>query len=41
MTYKTKIKKVLVVLSPDLIQPDKPKQSPLIQRADELTKITG
>lgn len=41
MTYKTNIKKALVVLSPDLIRPDKPKQSPLIQRAVELAKITG
>ena len=41
MKYKAKIKKVLVVLSPDLIRPDKPKQSPLIQRAVSLAKITG
>lgn len=41
MSNNTKIKKVLVVLSPDLIKPDKPKQSPLIQRAVSLAKITG
>ena len=41
MSNKTKIKKVLVVLSPDLTQPDKPKQSSLIQRAVSLAKITG
>jgi len=41
MTYKAKIKKVLVVLSPDLIRPDKPKQSSLVQRAVALAKITG
>ncbi len=41
MTYKMNIKKALVVLSPDLIRADKPKQSPLIQRAVELAKTTG
>lgn len=41
MTHKAKIEKVLVVLSPDLIRPDKPKQSPLIQRAVSLAKVTG
>ena len=41
MTYKAKIKKVLVVLSPDLIRPDKPMESALIRRAISLAKITG
>ncbi len=41
MTYKPKIEKILVVLSPDLIRPDKPEQSPLLQRAVSLAKITG
>ena len=41
MPYKMNIKKALVVLSPDLIRPDKPEQSPLIQRAVELAKTTG
>lgn len=40
MTYKAKINKVLVVLSPDLIRPDKPMQSTLIKRAVALAKIT-
>ena len=41
MTNKAKFKKVLVVLSPDLIKPDSPKQSPLMQRAVSLAKSTG
>jgi universal stress protein E len=41
MNHKTKIKKVLVVLSPDLIRPDKPMESALIRRAISLAKITG
>lgn len=41
MNYKPKIQKALVVLSPDLIRPDAPKQSPLLQRAITLAKITG
>jgi universal stress protein E len=41
MTYKAKIKKVLVVLSPDLIRPDKPMESALIRRAVSFAKITG
>lgn len=41
MRHTTSIDKVLVVLSPDLIKPDKPKQSPLIQRALSLAKNTG
>ena len=41
MKHNTKIRKVLVVLSPDLIQPQKPTQSPLIQRAIALAKSTG
>ncbi|NNF15430.1 MAG: universal stress protein [Gammaproteobacteria bacterium] len=41
MSYEANIKKVLVVLSPDLISPDKPKQSPLIHRAVSLAKNAG
>lgn len=41
MNYLAKIKKVLVVLSPDLVQPDKPTRSALIQRAVSLAKISG
>jgi len=41
MNYKPKIKRALVVISPDLIRPDAPKQSPLLQRAISLAKITG
>ena len=38
MEHEIKINKVLVVLSPDLIQLDKPMESPLIQRAISLAK---
>lgn len=41
MTHQAKIKNVLVMLSPDLIKPDQPRESPLIQRAVALAKITG
>ncbi len=41
MNYKPKIQKALVVLSPDLIRPDAPKESPLLQRAITLAKVTG
>jgi len=41
MIYEPKIKKALVVLSPDLIRPDKPMQSGLLKRAVALAKITG
>lgn len=41
MTYKPKIRKALVVLSPDLVRPDKPMESTLIKRAVELATITG
>jgi universal stress protein E len=41
MTTKPHLKRVLVVLSPDLITPDKPKQSPLIRRAVSLAETTG
>lgn len=41
MTYKPKIKKALVVLSPDLIRPDSPMQATLINRAVDLARITG
>lgn len=41
MTYEAKIKKALVILSPDLIQPDRPLKSALLSRAIELAKSTG
>jgi universal stress protein E len=41
MTHKAKIEKALVVLSPDLIRPDKPLKSALLERAVALAKITG
>ena len=41
MTYKERIKKALVVLSPDLIKPDNPRESSLIQRALMLAEKTG
>jgi len=41
MKHNTKIRKALVVLSPDLIQPEKPTQSPLIRRAVALARKTG
>lgn len=41
MTYEPGIKKALVVLSPDLIEPDKPLQSTLLKRAVSLAKETG
>lgn len=41
MTHEAKIKKILVVLSPDLIRPDEPMQSALIQRAISLARNTG
>lgn len=41
MTNTANIKKVLVVLSPDLIRPDKPMESALIRRAVSLAKNTG
>jgi nucleotide-binding universal stress UspA family protein len=41
VTAKAKIKKVLVVLSPDLIRPDRPAKSTLLQRAVSVARITG
>ena len=41
MTDEAKIKKALVVLSPDLIQPESPLKSALLARAVELAKATG
>ena len=41
MTYEAKIGKALVILSPDLIRPEAPMDSALIQRAVSLAKITG
>ncbi len=41
MNDKAQIRKVLVVLSPDLIRPDQPEASPLLQRAASLAKTTG
>lgn len=41
MKHKAKISKVLVVLSPDLVHPEKPTQSPLMRRAVSLAKKTG
>ncbi len=41
MTHISKIKKALVVLSPDLVRPDAPMDSALIRRAVSLAKITG
>ena len=41
MTHEAKIKKALIVLSPDLIRPAAPMDSALIQRAVSLAKITG
>lgn len=41
MTRKASIKKVLVVLSPDLVKPDAPMDSALIRRAVSLAGITG
>ena len=41
MTYEPRIEKVLVVLSPDLVRPDRPMQSTLLKRAVALAKITG
>jgi nucleotide-binding universal stress UspA family protein len=41
MTIDTEPGKVLVVLSPDLIRPDEPAESVLINRAIELAKATG
>lgn len=41
MRHTANINKVLVVLSPDLIQPDKPQESALIQRAVSMAKSTG
>lgn len=41
MSKMANIKKVLVILSPDLIKTDKPMESALIRRAISLAKITG
>lgn len=41
MKNQAKIKKALVVLSPDLIRPDNPLESTLLRRAVELAKKTG
>jgi universal stress protein E len=41
MTHEVKINKALVVLSPDLIRPDKPMKSALLRRAVDLARITG
>lgn len=41
MTEKQKIRSALVVLSPDLVRPDKPSSSALLRRAVDLAKITG
>lgn len=41
MIQEARIKKALVVLSPDLIRPDKPLKSALLERAVALAKITG
>lgn len=41
MNDKAQIRKVLVVLSPDLIRPDQPEASRLLQRAVSLAKATG
>lgn len=41
MTHKSKIKKALLVLSPDLVRTDAPMDSALIQRAVSLARITG
>jgi len=41
MSINPQIKKALVVLSPDLIKPDKPAESALIRRAISLAKRTG
>lgn len=41
MKYQPKIRKVLVVLSPDLVRPDDPMKSALIQRAVALARSTG
>ena len=41
MNDRGKINKVLVILSPDLIQPDKPMESVLLNRAVSLARKTG
>jgi universal stress protein E len=41
MVHEVKIKRALVVLSPDLIKPDMPLKSALLERAVALAKITG
>jgi universal stress protein E len=41
MTDEIKIRKALVVLSPDLVRPDDPMESALIQRAVSLARLTG
>lgn len=41
MTNEANIERILVVLSPDLIRPDEPMKSALIQRAISLSRITG
>jgi universal stress protein E len=41
MPHEAKVKKALVVLSPDLIRTDEPVESTLIRRAISLAKITG
>lgn len=41
MNDKAKIEKALVVLSPDLVRPDKPEDSTLMRRAVALAKATG
>ena len=41
MNEKAKIEKALVVISPDLIRPDRPKDSVLMRRAISLARATG
>lgn len=41
MTEKLNIRSALVVLSPDLVRPDKPSRSALLRRAVELARVTG
>ncbi len=41
MSLPSELKRILVVVSPDLVQPSSPRQSPLISRAIELAKATG
>lgn len=41
MTIKPKLERALVVISPDLVEPNSPRESSLILRAIELAKATG